>query len=173
MAKKALSAKSAKTKTTANQPSAKVAGKKSEKKSEKKTALKIEKKIEKNPAKKSSEKSPPAKNLPVKPLAAEEKGKKIISEPIKVEAPVAKAKKGRAPAAPAGASEELKKWIALRSEFKGTEAPQYRMSDQYAPDSPLIHPRLGWGYVVTNQNDRLEVLFESGIKILISNYKQT
>jgi|GEM_PF-1870134 len=119
-----------------------------------------------------SKKKSVVKTASVKPRAAEKKGKKITSEPIKVEAPVAKVRKGRAPAAPAGASEELKKWISLRSEFEGSEAPQYRMSEQYAPNSPLIHPRLGWGYVMTNQNDRLEVLFESGIKILISNYKQ-
>ena len=30
---------------------------------------------------------------------------------------------------------------------------------------------LGWGFILKNDNDRLEVLFETGIRMLISNYK--
>jgi hypothetical protein len=35
----------------------------------------------------------------------------------------------------------------------------------------LMHKVLGWGFVLSNLNDRLEVLFKDGIKVLISNYK--
>jgi hypothetical protein len=45
------------------------------------------------------------------------------------------------------------------------------MSEQFEPGTPLSHPRLGWGFILSKLNDRLEVIFESGIKILISNYK--
>ena len=62
-------------------------------------------------------------------------------------------------------------WSALFEKSKGIEAAPYKMSATYSPRTPIHHKVLGWGYVLSNQNDRLEVLFKDGIKILISNYK--
>jgi len=45
------------------------------------------------------------------------------------------------------------------------------MSDVFEALKPINHKVLGWGFVLTNENNRLEVLFENGIKVLISNYK--
>ena len=45
------------------------------------------------------------------------------------------------------------------------------MSEKFNAMSPIQHKVLGWGFVLTNENDRLEVLFETGIRNLISNYK--
>jgi hypothetical protein len=45
------------------------------------------------------------------------------------------------------------------------------MSAQFEANRPIQHKVLGWGFVLNNDNDRLEVLFEQGVKMLISNYK--
>ena len=67
-------------------------------------------------------------------------------------------------------TDDLKKWTMLKEEHGSDEAAKYNMSQQYLPNQPISHPKLGWGFILNNNNDRLEVLFESGIKILISNY---
>jgi hypothetical protein len=35
-----------------------------------------------------------------------------------------------------------------------------------------MHKVLGWGFIISNINDRLDILFETGVKTLISNYKR-
>lgn len=64
-------------------------------------------------------------------------------------------------------------WRTLFEKNKGIKALPYKMSENYEAKTPLMHKVLGWGYVLTSQNDRLEVLFEDGIKILIANYKSS
>ncbi len=63
------------------------------------------------------------------------------------------------------------KWQELHGLSEGQPAKKYKITDSYEPNSALDHAKLGWGYVLVSQNNRLEVLFEEGIKILISNYK--
>lgn len=67
----------------------------------------------------------------------------------------------------------VKKWSSLlkKSESKGLKASNYNMSKSYEAQTPIQHKVLGWGYILNNVNDRLEVLFKDGIKYLISNYK--
>lgn len=67
--------------------------------------------------------------------------------------------------------ENKKKWRELREKFAKEKAQAYSMSAQFEAEQPLEHKVLGWGYIMTNNNDRLEVLFETGVKILISNYR--
>lgn len=62
-------------------------------------------------------------------------------------------------------------WNALYERSKDLEVVPYKMSDSYEARTAIMHKVLGWGYVLSTQNDRLEVLFKDGIKILISNYK--
>ena len=62
-------------------------------------------------------------------------------------------------------------WQALFDRSKEIEPIAYQMSANYEAKTPILHKTLGWGYVVSNVNNRLEVLFESGLKFLISNYK--
>lgn len=66
-----------------------------------------------------------------------------------------------------------KKWWALYERSKQIKAPDYQMSLKYEEKSPLQHKILGWGFILSNSNDRLEVLFESGVKNLISNYQRS
>lgn len=63
------------------------------------------------------------------------------------------------------------KWNALYRKAKDVDAAPYSMKKTFAPKTPIVHKVLGWGYVLANRNDRLEVLFKDGIKYLISNYK--
>jgi hypothetical protein len=68
-------------------------------------------------------------------------------------------------------SEVLKKWQDLKKKYGATKAMNYKMTEVFESNQPLQHKVLGWGYVLSSLNDRLEVIFESGIRQLISNYK--
>jgi len=68
--------------------------------------------------------------------------------------------------------ERLKeKWDELHALSEGQPAKKYAMTEDYEANMAVDHASLGWGYVLSSQNNRLEVLFEQGIKVLISNYK--
>lgn len=69
-------------------------------------------------------------------------------------------------------NEETKKWLELKEKHGKDKASHYSMSSSFEALTPIQHKVLGWGYILTNNNDRLEVLFETGKKVLISNYKQ-
>jgi hypothetical protein len=62
-------------------------------------------------------------------------------------------------------------WRLLHERSKAIKPVNYKMSENYEARTALLHKVLGWGYVLTSQNNRLEVLFKDGIKILIANYK--
>jgi hypothetical protein len=68
--------------------------------------------------------------------------------------------------------EAEKKWQELHEKLGAEEALPYSISSQYESKMPLLHKVLGWGYILNIQNDRLEVLFKDGIKMLISNYQK-
>ena len=128
-----------------------------------------------------------------KPALMTKKGK---AQPVEVEEPVVKKtqtvtsmiEQGDAPAEDAAKVDKLSKvkpirvergnladekakWIELNKKYGKEKALAYKMSDSFASLSPLQHKVLGWGFILTNDNDRLEVLFENGIRVLISNYK--
>lgn len=69
------------------------------------------------------------------------------------------------------ASEEEARWIELSERYRNLRPVPYKMSSTYAEKTALDHKVLGVGYILSVVNDRLEVLFKSGIKQLISNYK--
>ena len=69
------------------------------------------------------------------------------------------------------ATDEKAKWQELFKRHGKDKATTYKMTDTFESLKPIEHKILGWGFVLTNDNDRLEVLFENGIKMLISNYK--
>lgn len=51
------------------------------------------------------------------------------------------------------------------------DVSNYDMKKTFEPKTAIEHKTLGWGYILENRNDRLEVLFKDGIRFLISNYK--
>lgn len=62
-------------------------------------------------------------------------------------------------------------WQKFYETHKGEKAKPYSMRETFEAKSALQHVKLGWGFILSNINDRLEVLFKEGIKVLISNYK--
>src|SRR5690606_34713788 len=63
------------------------------------------------------------------------------------------------------------KWSSLYQRAQSREAPVYKMTGAYPAKSPIKHEVLGWGFILSNVNDRLEVLFKDGVRYLISNYQ--
>ncbi|MFN3454082.1 MAG: hypothetical protein ACK41T_03925 [Pseudobdellovibrio sp.] len=68
-------------------------------------------------------------------------------------------------------ADEKAKWVELNKRHGKDKALNYKMTDTFESLTPIQHKVLGWGFILSNENDRLEVLFENGIKMLISNYK--
>jgi len=62
-------------------------------------------------------------------------------------------------------------WRLVHDRSKHLKPATYKMSENYEARTALLHKVLGWGFVLTSLNNRLEVLFRDGIKILIANYK--
>lgn len=69
------------------------------------------------------------------------------------------------------ASEDLLKWNELHDKYKAMKAQAYSISGQYEAKTPIQHKIFGWGFILSNEYDRLEVLFEDGKRMLISNRK--
>ncbi|MCB0362371.1 MAG: hypothetical protein KDD35_06600 [Bdellovibrionales bacterium] len=63
------------------------------------------------------------------------------------------------------------KWMTLYRRAKNVKAVPYSMRAQYEAKTAIQHKVLGWGYILANKNDRLEVLFKDGVRYLISNYR--
>lgn len=63
------------------------------------------------------------------------------------------------------------KWWDLHERNKSIKAPMYDMKEAFESQKPIMHKLLGWGFVLNNDNDRLEVLFKDGKRMLISNRK--
>jgi transglutaminase/protease-like cytokinesis protein 3 len=68
-------------------------------------------------------------------------------------------------------SDEQVKWAEMYNKHKETQASSYDMRATFQAGIPIQHKVLGWGWVVSNDNDRLEVLFKDGKRMLISNYR--
>lgn len=69
------------------------------------------------------------------------------------------------------ASALASKWNSLFKKAEQIESKPYNMKGVFEEKTAIVHKILGWGYILANRNDRLEVLFKDGIKYLISNYK--
>lgn len=69
-----------------------------------------------------------------------------------------------------GLSQAARRWQLLYDKSKGIRAQVYEMSGDYKADSPIQHKVLGWGYVLSKKDNRIEVLFREGIKTLITRY---
>lgn len=68
-------------------------------------------------------------------------------------------------------NELSEKWAKLKDIDHETKPQRYKMSDSYEPNTPIDHPVFGWGFILSLNENKLEVLFESGIKMLVSNLK--
>ncbi|HRO68139.1 MAG TPA: hypothetical protein PL182_11290, partial [Pseudobdellovibrionaceae bacterium] len=170
---------------TAVKPAAKPAavGKKAPpapKKAEKATAVKAAPKkedVRKKAEKPNLKLAPPIKDEAVEeikaPLAkpASKKAEKTTAKTdvVKTEAPkslkatlkLLKSDKG---------GDDSSHWQDLHDKFRSEKAQVYDMKNIFEAGKPLQHKVLGWGWVISNENDRLDVLFKDGRRTLISNY---
>jgi len=87
------------------------------------------------------------------------------------EAPIKKSKRISIDINPNEAASALaQKWGALYKKAEQIDSKPYNMKSVFEERTAIVHKVLGWGYILANRNDRLEVLFKDGIKYLISNY---
>lgn len=62
-------------------------------------------------------------------------------------------------------------WEAVYKVAKDLRARGYKMSETFDPKTPIVHKVLGWGFVLSSENNRIQVLFKDGLKTLITNYQ--
>lgn len=55
---------------------------------------------------------------------------------------------------------------------KVLKAKNYKMSEVFEARTPIQHKVLGWGYVLSSENNRIQVLFKDGVKTLITSYNK-
>lgn len=96
-----------------------------------------------------------------------------VTETAPVEKPAAKTRtrKISVEVAAGEAAGLVQKWNSLFKKADQIESKPYNMRGIFEEKTAITHKVLGWGYILANRNDRLEVLFKDGIKFLISNYK--
>lgn len=125
---------------------------------------------------KSVPKAPKATENKLDKVAAKGKTKSVSAAPVEVAvAAPAPAKKTRIPIPPGLTGEAQKlalKWRQLFEKTQEVEASPYKMSGTYEAKTPIKHKVLGWGYVLTANNSRIEVLFQDGIKTLVTDFKE-
>lgn len=118
---------------------------------------------------------PPQKKPAV--LSPEPEAKKP-APPVKKAPPLTKSEKAAQAAETAekikidkSMTEEQAKWAEMYNKYRDAQAVNYDMKATFVASSAIQHKVLGWGWVVSNENDRLEVLFKDGKRMLISNYR--
>jgi hypothetical protein len=104
----------------------------------------------------------------VKPL--KKAGKAKVS--VEKKSGAKKSKKGKkSKADKSGLSDDQAKWADLFEKHKAVKASAYSITGQFEAKAPIEHKLFGWGFVLSNEYDRLEVLFKDGKRMLISNRK--
>lgn len=107
------------------------------------------------------------------PLAEKVEAEKAPPEPKPVKVPkLKKSEQAKINADKAALNEEERRWNEFHEKHKTDKAQTYDMKATFEAAQPLQHKILGWGWILSNDNDRLEVLFRDGKRILISNYNR-
>ena len=117
-----------------------------------------------------------------KELAKTVKSKsKNVSEPVENVAPTPKimSARGKKPSKkePSATVENLgekvdPEWTQYMNQSKDANPVPYFMDEDFQPKTIISHKLLGLGYVIKNQNNRIEVSFKVGKKTLVTNYKK-
>lgn len=68
-------------------------------------------------------------------------------------------------------SEDEVRWAEFYNKHRSETPPEYNIREQYESKRPIMHKTFGWGFILSNEYDRLEVLFKDGKRMLISNRK--
>lgn len=99
-----------------------------------------------------------------KPVKAAAPKAPRVEKPVKTKVVPLRASKA------ASAGDDEGRWQDLYEKYKSEKAQAYDMKGAFEAGKPLQHKILGWGWILSNENDRLEVLFKDGRRMLISNY---
>ncbi len=116
--------------------------------------------------------APAAAPVAAKPAKAPKVPKVAMTPVEKAAAKAKRAEEAKAKADRATLSEEEKKWSEIYEKHKADKTQSYDMKSTFESGKPLQHKILGWGWILSNDNDRLEVLFKDGRRMLISNYNR-
>ena len=65
--------------------------------------------------------------------------------------------------------ENEKKWDSFYKKAKGIKPLPFAISREFPAKTPINHSLFGWGWVISNKNDRLEVIFKDKVRKLLSN----
>ena len=65
--------------------------------------------------------------------------------------------------------EHEKKWENLYKKAKDVKPATFRLSNAFSAKTALKHPIFGWGWIISNKNDRLQVMFKDKTRVLLSN----
>ena len=98
------------------------------------------------------------------PVAEEPKAKVAKAPKVEVAKPIS-----------AELSEEeaqlVKKWQKLQKQYAEEKPQNYAITGFYDVKTPIIHKILGWGVVLNRRENYIDVLFETGMKTLLINFK--
>lgn len=168
----AAKAKKAAAPKAAAKPVKNAPAKKAEAKPAKAPAKAPEKEVKAKAAKAAPAPKAPEKKEAAKPAAEVKPEKKAkVAAPAEAVAETPKKKEKKAKVDKSGLSEDQAKWLELHEKYQTLKAPTYSISGQFEARTPLQHKIFGWGFILSNEYDRLEVLFEDGKRMLISNRK--
>ena len=106
-----------------------------------------------------------------KPATKKAPPKKTVDKQTKTSSTKKKRKTLSLAEQPGLSTEESKQWEKLTAKYKDEKATAYDMTKTFKSVSVIKHKEFGLGFVVSQYNHRLKVLFKEGMKILISNYK--
>lgn len=81
----------------------------------------------------------------------------------------AAAKKRAAGVSPRARSSHREQWATLISTNEKTEQNDYNLKASFKVNTVLNHPKFGKGFIKSTQNDKIEVVFEDEVKMLMHN----
>lgn len=73
--------------------------------------------------------------------------------------------------AAAASAANLELWTSMKKKHGGKASKPYRISEKFEKDGIVEHPKFGLGFVVQCTDNRIETVFEEGLKILVHNHK--
>lgn len=137
-----------------------------------KTATKVAAKAAPKVAPKATPKETAKAKVAVKPVAVQPEPKAEKTAPLKlVTAELPPDARRLSKAEKATMTEDQILWHELYEKHYADEAKDYKISEAFEAKTPLQHKLFGWGFILSNEFDRLEVIFKDGRRMLISNRK--
>ena len=58
-------------------------------------------------------------------------------------------------------------WDDLNAKLGGEKRQSYSLSARFSANTAIDHPKFGLGFVITSNVDRIEALFQDGLRVLV------